>query len=130
MDLLSENQYQSCLQILKKSIKSLDIAIKITEEKDFINKNIELQHESFTRLANVLSDAVLKSCKPLIDNINELTKPMIELSEKLSEITKPFSSLNFNIPNIVLPEIELPKFNIPNYFDKVEIDEENDKNIE
>lgn len=127
---ISENQYQSCLQILKKSIKSLDIAIKITEEKDFIAKNIELQHESFTKLANVLSDAVLKSCKPLIDNINELTKPMRELSEKLSEIAKPFSSLNFNIPNIVLPEIELPKFNIPNYFDKVEINEENDKNRE
>lgn len=127
---ISKIQYQSCIQILKKSIKSLDMAIKITEEKDFINKSIELQHESFNRLANMMRETIFNAYKPMLENVNAITQPMKELSQKLSEIVKPISSMIANMPNIVLPEIELPKFNIPNYFENIKNDEEKSENEE
>ena len=122
---ISKEQYENCIDILKKTTKSLDVAIKITEEKDFINKNLELQHESFERLAKTMRETVLNIYKPLMENIDAITQPMRNLSEKLNEIVKPITSMIPNIPNIVLPEIELSKFNIPNYFDLMNV-EEND----
>ena len=59
-----------------------------------------------------------------MDNIELITKPMRELSEKISSMVNPLSSIKLNVPNIVLPEIELPKYNIPNYFKDVEIEDE------
>lgn len=122
---ISKEQYKNCIDILKKTTKSLDSAIKITEEKDFINKNLELQYESFERLTETMHETVLNIYKPIIENIDAITQPMRELSEKLNEIVEPITSVINNIPNIVLPEIELPKFNIPNYFDLIDA-EEND----
>lgn len=124
---ISKEQYENCIDILKKTTKSLDIAIKITEEKDFINKNFELQHESFDRLAKTMRETVLNIYNPLMENIDAITQPMRNLSEKLNEIVKPITSMIPNIPNIVLPEIELPKFNIPNYFDLMNAEENNVK---
>lgn len=124
---ISKEQYENCIDILKKTTKSLDVAIKITEEKDFINKNFELQHESFERLAKTMRETVLNIYKPLMENIDAITQPMRNLSEKLNEIVKPITSVIPNIPNIVLPEIELPKFNIPNYFDLMNAEENNVK---
>lgn len=124
---ISKEQYENCIDILKKTTKSLDVAIKITEEKDFINKNFELQHESFERLAKTMCETVLNIYKPLMENTDAITQPMRNLSEKLNEIVKPITSMIPNIPNIVLPEIELPKFNIPNYFDLMNAEENNVK---
>lgn len=132
---ISETQYKNCLEILEKTNKSLDMAIKITEEKDFIYKNIELQQESFERLAKTMRETV----KPILENINLITQPLKEFSEKLNEIVNPISKMipnivnvipkvempNFDLPNIVLPEIELPKFDLPNYFNNEINDEEN-----
>lgn len=72
-----------------------------------------------------MHETVLNIYKPIIENIDAITQPMRELSEKLNEIVEPITSVINNIPNIVLPEIELPKFNIPNYFDLIDA-EEND----
>lgn len=124
---ISKEQYENCIDILKKTIKSLDVAIKITEEKDFINKNLKLQHESFERLAKTMRETVLNIYKPLMENIETITQPMRNLSEKLSEIVNPITSMIPNIPNIVLPEIELSKFNIPNYFDLMNAEEKDVK---
>lgn len=118
---ISKEQYENCIKILKKTTKSLDFAIKITEEKDFINKNLELQHESFERLAKTMCEVVANIYKPILENINSITQPMKNLSEKLSQIVNPITSA---IPNIVLPEIELPKFNIPTYFDLINNEED------
>lgn len=118
---ISKEQYENCIKILKKTTKSLDFAIKITEEKDFINKNLELQHESFERLAKTMREVVANIYKPILENINSITQPMKNLSEKLSQIVNPITSA---IPNIVLPEIELPKFNIPTYFDLINNEED------
>ena len=45
----------------------------------------------------------------------------------MSSMVNPLSSIVSNIPSIVLPEIELPKFNIPNYFNDIET-KDDDKN--
>lgn len=124
---ISKDQYSKCLKLLKQNTKSLDIAISVTEEKDFFNKNLELQQESFYRMSKMISEIVTKTYKPLMDNIELITQPMRELSEKISSMVNPLSSIVSNIPSIVLPEIELPKFNIPNYFNDIEI-EDDDKN--
>lgn len=112
---------------MKQNIKSIDVAISVTEEKDFFNKNLELQQESFDRMSKMISEIVTKSYKPLMDNIELITQPMRELSEKMSSMVNPLSSIVSNIPSIVLPEIELPKFNIPNYFNDIET-KDDDKN--
>lgn len=124
---ISEEQYSKCLKLLKQNTKSLDIAISITEEKDFFNKNLELQQESFYRMSKMISEIVTKTYKPLMDNIELITQPMRELSEKISPTVNPLSSIVPNIPSIVLPEIELSKFNIPNYFNDIKT-KEGDKN--
>lgn len=124
---ISKDQYNKCLKLLKLNTKSLDIAISVTEEKDFFNKNLELQQESFDRMSKMISEIVTKYYKPLMGNIELITQPMRELSEKISSMVNPLSSIVSNIPSIVLPEIELPKFNIPNYFNDIET-EDDDKN--
>lgn len=124
---ISKDQYNKCLKLLKQNIKSIDVAISVTEEKDFFNKNLELQQESFDRMSKMISEIVTKSYKPLMDNIELITQPMRELSEKMSSMVNPLSSIVSNIPSIVLPEIELPKFNIPNYFNDIET-KDDDKN--
>ena len=63
-----------------------------------------------------------------MDNIELITQPMRELSEKMSSMVNPLSSIVSNIPSIVLPEIELPKFNIPNYFNDIET-KDDDKQV-
>ena len=70
----------------------------------------------------------MKTYKPFLDNIELITQPMRELSEKFSSMVKPLSSMVSNIPSIVLPEIELPKYNIPNYFGENENEEEKEEN--
>ncbi len=121
---ISKDQYTECLRLLKHNTKSLDEAISISEEKDFFKKNLELQQESFDRMSKMIRETILSTYKPLMDNIELITKPMRELSEKNSSMVNPLSSIKLNVPNIVLPEIELPKYNIPNYFKDVEIDDE------
>ncbi len=128
---ISKEQYNNCLEILKKNIKSLNIAIQTTEEKDFINKNIELQDKSFKKLANTMREIVLSSYIPLMENIDIITKPMNEITEKMSEIIKPITSMISEmvpkIPSIELPEIELSKFDIPKYFSETKINKEIEK---
>ncbi len=128
---ISKEQYNNCLKILKKNIKSLNIAIQTTEEKDFINKNIELQDKSFKKLANTMREMVLSSYIPLMENIDIITKPMNEITEKMSEIIKPITSVISEmvpkIPSIELPEIELSKFDIPKYFSGTKINKEIEK---
>lgn len=121
---ISKDQYTKCLRLLKHNTKSLDEAISISEEKDFFKKNLELQQESFDRMSKMIRETILSTYKPLMDNIELITKPMRELSEKISSMVNPLSSIKLNVPNIVLPEIELPKYNIPNYFKDVEIEDE------
>ena len=103
---ISKTQYINCKNILKETIKSLNVAIKITEEQDFINKNIELQNESFDRLTKIMQEIVSNTL-----DISTLIQPL----QNLKETINPFKSLISNTPNIVLPEIELPKYNIPIY---------------
>ena len=71
----------------------------------------------------------MKTYKSLLDNIELITQPMRELNEKFGSMVEPLSSVVSNIPSIVLPEIELHKFNIPNYFSENEIEEEKEVNI-
>lgn len=117
--LISKNQYDNCLKLLKHNIESLNIAISITEETDFMLKNIELHQEALERISNIINETILKTYKPLMDGIEQATKPMRELSERMSKIVYPISN---TLSKIVLPEAELSKYNIPNYFNS------NDKN--
>lgn len=108
-----------------KTNKSLDKAIEITENQDFINRNIELQHESFERFAKTIKETFLNLYNPFFDDINLLTEPLRELSTKMNEIVKPITEMlpkisdmipKVELPNTVLPEMELSKFNMVNYF--------------
>ena len=125
---ISKDQYNKCLKLLKQNTQSLDIAISISEGKDFFKKNLELQRESFDRMSKMLGEIVMKTYKPFLDNIELITQPTRELSEKFSSMINPLSSMVSNIPSIVLPEIELPKYNIPNYFGENENEEEKEEN--
>jgi len=127
---ISTSQYEKCLEILKTTNKSLDKAIEITENQDFINRNIELQHESFQRFAKTIRETFLNLYKPFFDDTNLLTEPLRELSTKMNEIVKPITEMlpkisdmvpkvelpKIDLPNTVLPEMELSKFNMVNYF--------------
>ena len=122
---VGKRQYDECLKLLKQNIKSLDIAISVTEEEDFINKNLELQLESIDRISKMLSE-VVDTYKPLMESLELITQPMTDLNKKVSIMLSSLSSAVPNIPSIVLPEIELPKFNIPNILNDIETSE-NDK---
>lgn len=117
---INKNQYENCILILKKSIKSLDEAIKVTEEQDFINKNVELQHDSFARLAKTMRKSIMNIYSTIIENIDAMTQPLNDLSQRLTKILKPITSMVSELPNVVIPEIDLPEINIPNYFEEVE----------
>ena len=81
-------------------------------------KNIELQNESFDRLTKIMQEIVSNTL-----DISTLIQPL----QNLKETINPFKSLISNTPNIVLPEIELPKYNIPNYFELKEKNTQFDK---
>lgn len=117
---ISKKQYDECTKLLKQEIKSLDTAISITKEKDFFNRNIELSLESINRISKMVSEIVMSSYKPLMDSIELMTQPMKKLSEKMKSIVNPMSSILSNTPSMVLPEVELLKYNIPNYFSNIE----------
>lgn len=117
---ISKKQYNECEKLLKQEINSLDRAILITEEKDFFKKNLELRLESADRISKMLREIVMNTYKPLMDNIELMTQPMKELSEKMKSIVNPMTSIISNIPSIVLPEVELSKYNIPDYFSNIE----------
>lgn len=117
---ISKKQYNECEKLLKQEINSLDRAILITEEKDFFKKNLELRLESVDRISKMLREIVMNTYKPLMDNIELMTQPMKELSEKMKSIVNPMTSIMSNIPCIVLPEVELSKYNIPNCFSNIE----------
>lgn len=104
---ISKKQYNTVLQLLKQNTKSLNTAISIIECKDFFDKNLELYQQSFNRISKVIGEIVINSYKPLMDNIEIITKPMIEFSEKLKTIINPISEM---ISNIDFPEIESSKY--------------------
>ena len=124
---MSKKQHDECIKLLKQEIKSLDTAISITEEKDFFNRNIELSLESVNRISKMVSEIVMSSYKPLMDGIELMTQPMKELSEKMKSILNPMSSILSNMPSMVLPEVELLKYNIPNYFNDIETEDDDKK---
>lgn len=123
---ISKVQYINCLKLLKHNTNSLDMAILITEKEDFFEKNLELQQESFDRLSKMFKE-IINAYKPLMENIELITKPMEELNKKISSMVYPLSSIKLNMPNIVLPEIELPKYNIPYYFKDNEMKKDKEK---
>lgn len=119
---VGKRQYDECLKLLKQNIESLDTAISVTEEEDFINKNLELQLESIDRISKMLSE-VVDTYKPLMESLELITQPMTDLNKKVSIMLSSLSSEVPNIPSIVLPEIELPKFNLPNILNDIETSE-------
>lgn len=120
--MVGKRQYDECLKLLKQNIESLDTAISVTEEEDFINKNLELQLESIDRISKMLSE-VVDTYKPLMESLELITQPMTDLNKKVSIMLSSLSSEVPNIPSIVLPEIELPKFNLPNILNDIETSE-------
>ena len=119
---VGKRKYDECLKLLKQNIESLDTAISVTEEEDFINKNLELQLESIDRISKMLSE-VVDTYKPLMESLELITQPMTDLNKKVSIMLSSLSSEVPNIPSIVLPEIELPKFNLPNILNDIETSE-------
>ena len=113
---VSKRQYTKCLSLLKHNIELLDIAISISEEKDFFKKNIELQQDSFDRMSKMLREAVYNFYKPFLDNIELLTQSTKQLSDRILSTNNSLSNIISTIPSIVLPEIELTKYDIPKYF--------------
>lgn len=110
--LVGKPQYENYLELLKTTTSSLDKFITITEKQKFIDKSIALRYESSEKMVRIMSEAVLNICKPLIENIDSILPHMTE-SKALSAVA---ASLTANMPNIVLPEIELSKFNLVDYF--------------
>lgn len=109
---MSRSQYEKCLRILKKTIKSLDKAINITENQDFIDKNIELLNESLKSLEKTFIN-LYKSLEPLKNLSTKINEDMLpRISEIVSKVE--FPKLDFS--NAILPEVELSKYNIENHF--------------
>lgn len=114
---VSEDQYNNCLNLLKKSIKSLDKAIQIVEEKEFFEKNVELIQKSFDGLEKLMNK--MKSIyNPILESLDLIAQPLKSINDRLFETIKSINSIKLYTPNIVLPEIELPKYDIPKFFDK------------
>jgi len=111
--LIDKNQYERCLKVLEKTSKSLELAIKITEETDFINRNIKLQKESLERLAKTMKKFATELYNPLMPNFESLYRPLNDISEKLKKTANPFSSI---FENNFQMDIGLSKFNMLNYF--------------
>ena len=95
---IDKQQYEECIDLLKKINKSLDKAILITEHKDFIEKNIELENQAFMKLTNLMINIISDIYKPILDNIDKTITPLTTLSDKISSMVVP-SFPEINIPN-------------------------------
>ena len=124
---ISKKQYDECIKLLKQEIKSLDTAISTTEQKDFLNRNIKLSYEYINKISEIINEFIMNSYKPLMDNIELINQPMKEINEKIKLIVNPVSSIISNMTSSVLPEVELLKYNIPNYFNDIKTENDNKK---
>lgn len=107
----SKSQYTECLQLLEQQTKSLDIAISITEGRDFLQKKIELQLESTNRILKMLCEIVVRDYSPIMDSIELIAQPIRELNDgKVNLIGKQLPSIIDFIPNNILTN-ELFKYN-------------------
>lgn len=104
---LYKDGYEEAHKLLKETIKSLNNVINIINNKDFINKNFELNKESMERFSKTMAIIVENITKPLIKNMETILNPLNNNIDKyLSKINESFSSLNFDPINIALSEID------------------------
>lgn len=77
--LFTFSEYNACNDAILKMIRTIDQAIRITEEKDFYDKNIETLSKSFERMNKELSETM-----------KEIAKTVIEISRNISESFRGF----------------------------------------
>ena len=101
---MSKNQYSLCLDLIRKTTKSIDKALRITEKRDFIVRSMEIHEEELQSTTRMIHEALEKINKTLVENISIMMKSVNDrLTQNIGDIIKV-------IPNM-LPDIELPKYN-------------------
>ena len=75
--LFSKDDYKNCLTITNILIKNIDEALKITEEKDFMERNISYLDQSF--------QINLKGIGSALKQLSKAIAPMAELSQRANE---------------------------------------------
>ena len=87
--LFTFSEYNACNDAILKMSRTIDQAIRITEEKDFYDKNIETLSKSFERMREELNEAM-----------KEISKTVREISRNITESFRGF----FMISKIRCPQ--------------------------
>lgn len=86
----SKSDYKTCNIILDKLNKTLLSAIAITEEKDFMDKNMESLKRSFSKVSETLlqlSKSITDSLTPIINQIQQITEPFNKTKKLLTQLS-------------------------------------------
>lgn len=111
--IIRKDQYVICIKLLKKSIKELETAISITEERDFLLKNLDQIKKSSEKLLKMLSE-VLITYKAPINNLILTAGHLKKLNLQSNLIDNSTHSIVSVKQSILLPKIL--KNNIQNHF--------------
>lgn len=140
----SKKDHDECAKAVSCFNKAVLNAIKITESKDFTEKNtvyLKSALKDFAETIENFRNTIMKSFKPILYNISKVMQTQAHRTQAIIEAIKPtlpvlptsfvqgfdFDS-KLNIPKINMPQFDFPTPNIPdeiiNYSENISDDED------
>lgn len=87
---VSNEEYNTCNKLIERLNREIITAIKITEEKDFMDKNMESLKRSFFKISESLMSfkkTIESAISPLVENIQRIIQPFESVKKQLSQLT-------------------------------------------
>lgn len=87
---VSNEEYNTCNKLIEMLNKEIITAIKITEEKDFMDKNMESLKRSFLKISESLMSfkkTIESAISPLVEKIQKIIQPFESVKKQLSQLT-------------------------------------------
>ena len=96
---VTKTQYNECLKNVKEAIKTVEMAIQLTQENDFKSKNVTYVAGSITAFLKSLTEIL----HPVMDNITAINNTLSDTAKLVSNLSRiPTSIFQNDITNNIL----------------------------